>query len=98
MGESASYILKTLGKSEAVDLLQILKKSDGGVGFNQIKNKLKTDPKTVTRRIDELVDLGIIKKRDNSNYDITPLGHRVLELALEIETEVNDFESNNLAQ
>lgn len=98
MGENTSFILKTLGKSEAIDLLQILKNAENGLGFNQIKNKLETDPKTVTRRIGELEDLEIIKKKDDSNYHITPLGNRVLELAVEIEREVNNFESNNIAQ
>jgi len=98
MGKNASGVLKALGKAEAVELLKKLENSESGLGFNQLKKKLNTDAKTLTRRLDELGDLGITEKRDDSNYHITPLGSRVLELALNIESEVSEFSSNNLVQ
>lgn len=98
MGKDASHVLKALGKSEAIELLKTLEESEDGLGFNQVKNELGTDSKTLTRRLDELGELGMTEKRDDSKYHITSLGSRVLELALEIEGEVNNFRSNNLVQ
>lgn len=98
MSHDASHVLKALGKTEAVHLLEVLNDSDNGLGFNQIKKELRTDSKTLTRRLDELGQFGITKKRDDSKYYITPLGIRVLELALEIGNEVDNFRSDHLVQ
>ena len=98
MSLSASTVHKALGKSEAINLLKTLDKSDNGSGFNELKNELKTDSKTLTRRLDELGELGMIEKGEDSKYHITPLGSQVLELALEIVSKINNSEVNDVIQ
>ena len=81
-------VIKVLGKSHTVDLLKLLKANKDGVQFNQMKNALSIDAKTVTRRLRELQDIGLVEgRRGNSSsvYWITSSGIRVLELLLKIE-------------
>lgn len=97
MSRDASQVLKALGKSEAINLLRTLDDLDSGLGFNQLKSELKTDAKTLTRRLDELGELELTEKGDDSNYHITSKGRRVLELAQRIEDEVKNNRRSNIA-
>lgn len=97
MDRNASQILKALGKSEAINLLRTLDNSDKGLGFNQLKKELKTDAKTLTRRLDELGELELTEKSADSNYHITSRGRRVLELSREIKNEIKNNRRTNVA-
>jgi DNA-binding HxlR family transcriptional regulator len=92
MDIDTSQILRSLGKAEAIAVLRVLR--DGGYGFNEIKDEVKTDPKTLARRLDDFTELGIVEKKEDSNYHLTESGDKILALAERMEStlssEVNE--------
>lgn len=81
-----------LGKSKAVEILIHLNNSPKGVNFNSIKRELETDPKTITRRLKELADMGLVKKSPQKIeviYNITEKGKTVLSSINKILEEID---------
>lgn len=81
-------MFKILGKAEAMSVLRTLSE-EGPMGFNELKKAVRTDPKTLTRRIDELTDINLVSQDSDSDYDLTEKGKDILEIADEVDTLFN---------
>ncbi|AIY90476.1 TPA_asm: hypothetical protein GacPV1_gp15 [Geoglobus acetivorans pleomorphic virus 1] len=90
-------ILNTLGKAKALDILLTLK--NGKKRWSKLLEILK-DKKSLSYRIRELSDLGLIQvtvihdtPTGTKFYELTPLGKKVVQLLEQIEKEFEEYHS-----
>jgi len=56
----AKDIVVLLGKSHVLDILYILKKSHSSIRFNDLKREISITSTTLSRRLEELVKVGLL--------------------------------------
>ncbi len=75
-------LCRALGKKNAIILMELLEKRQE-IHFNELTRVLETDPKTISRRLNEQMELGLIRKRIegiNSYYSLSEKGSKVLSI------------------
>ena len=58
----AKDIVVLLGKSHVLDILYILKKSHSSMRFNDLKREISITSTTLSRRLEELVKVGLLER------------------------------------
>lgn len=66
----AKDIVVLLGKSHVLDILYILKKSHSSIRFNDLKREISITSTTLSRRLEELVKVGLL---DREAYPEVPI-------------------------
>ncbi|MBU4190166.1 MAG: winged helix-turn-helix transcriptional regulator [Candidatus Thermoplasmatota archaeon] len=80
-------ILKTLAKTGCADIITALSKQK--FSFNKIA-KMVDYPSTATRRLNELIEIGIVKrivlqnKRRSVEYELSPKGKDIAEILIKL--------------
>jgi len=97
MERPISSIINILSHSKSLDILFRLK--DGGKRWSNLLEVAK-DKKTLSHRIRELSDLGLIQIKltfdtptGTKLYELTPLGKKVVQLLEQIEKEFEEYHS-----
>ncbi|AKG92407.1 TPA_asm: winged helix-turn-helix transcriptional regulator [Geoglobus ahangari pleomorphic virus 1] len=92
-----SSIINTLSHSKSLDILFRLK--DGGKRWSNLLEVAK-DKKTLSHRIRELSNLGLIQIKlvfdtptGSKIYELTPLGQKIVQLLEQMEKEFEDYYS-----
>ena len=58
----AKDIVVLLGKSHVLEILYLLKKSHSSIRFNELKRKISITSTTLSRRLEELVKVGLLER------------------------------------
>ena len=66
----AKDIVVLLGKSHVLDILYLLQKSDSSIRFNELKREISITSTTLSRRLEELVKVGLL---DREAYPEVPI-------------------------
>lgn len=76
-------ILEQLTKSKSLHILMILEYKNGSLRFSEIKERVDASSTTVSRRLGELIDFGLVQrtKSDDSSktleYEISDYGKKL---------------------
>ena len=66
----AKDIVVLLGKSHVLEILYLLKKSHSSIRFNELKREISITSTTLSRRLEELVKVGLL---DREAYPEVPI-------------------------